>query len=288
MGPRRAPALGLDIAAVLGLLARSATAAPHFDCRLGSVAFETVHLPGRNVVLLRQGPRCPVVAPEPHTTAGVAEVVDDAPGGAFLSPSSALHGGRPQGHSAAKGRDPTPTAALAVVAGVLTVMAISVVGRNRSVRRPELLAQKAAEEEAGAAAHPDGEEAERRAREEMEHVARGEAERRAREEATLEALVEYYSAEATALQAQEEAIEAAPVGARSPKSGASKCRYDDHTHAFQLARQKEEEERKKSQQESDGVHKAERPAGSPEPEKKGRRGPCGCSSGKGAAEPGRR
>jgi len=304
MGPRRAPTLASEAAAVLGLLARSAAAAPHFDCRPGAVAFETVHLPGRNVVLLRQGPGCPVLAPGPRPIVGVAsedaaeaEVVDDASGGALLSPSSALHGDTPQGRSAARARGPTPSAAAVAAGGLLAAalllaIFLSLAVRDRRARGPGLLAQKAAEEAEAEAARADGEEAERRAREEeLEQMARAEAESRAREEAEQKARAEAAALAQRLLEEQEkalEAAEAAPVSARSTKSGGSagnKCKYDDHRRAYKLAR---EEEERRSQQEKDEVHKTGRPAGEPGPEQKGWCGPCGCSSSKGAGEPGRK
>jgi len=288
MGPRRAPALGFSAAAVLVPLVGAAAAAPHFDCRPGTVAFETVHLPDRNAVVLSRGPGCPLLAPRPPLPVGGAPegaagaeapaLVDDAPGGAFLSPASALHSSSPQGRSADLERRPavSSAAAIGVVLMMLLVVAISHNAWERTVRQPKLLAQKAAEEEAGAA-RLASEEAELRARqEELEEMARAEAERRAREEAEQKAREEAAALAQRLLQEQE----------KKATEARRRAQYDDHTHAYQLARQEEEERRQR--QEKDAAREAEQPAGKAEPERKGRCGPCGCSSGRAASEPARR
>mmetsp|Transcript_31435 Transcript_31435/g.89740 ORF Transcript_31435/g.89740 Transcript_31435/m.89740 type:complete len:308 (+) Transcript_31435:91-1014(+) len=301
--PRRHFALGLEAAAALGLLATAAAAAPHFDCRPGAVAFETVHLPGRNVVLLRQGPGCPVLAPKPPTTSGSpqasedaaeAALVDDAAEDAVLSPASALHAGSARAHTAGLRRAPVLTSGAAIAGVLATMVLLAAISRavwDRNVRQPRLLAQKAAADEAERA-RLASEEAERRAREEeLEQMARAEAESRAREEAEQKARAEAAALAQRLLEEQEkalEAAEAAPVSARSTKSGGSagnKCKYDDHRRAYKLAR---EEEERRSQQEKDDVHRKGQGAAEAPPEKKGWCAPCGCSSGKAAAEPGRR
>jgi len=298
--PRRHLALGLEAAAALGLLATAAAAAPHFDCRPGAVAFETVHLPGRNVVLLRQGPGCPVLAPEPPTTSGSpqasedaaeAALVDDAAEDAVLSPASALHAGSARAHTAGLRRAPVLTSGAAIAGVLATMVLLAAISRavwDRNVRQPRLLAQKAAADEAERA-RLASEEAERRAREEeLEQAARAEAERRAREVALKGAREEATTLAQRALQEQEEAVEASPTGrsSRPSRSPRDRCQYDDNRHAFQLARQEEEERR--SQQEKDDVHRKGQGAAEAPPEKKGWCAPCGCSSGKAAAEPGRR
>jgi hypothetical protein len=218
-------------------------------------------------------------------SAAEASLVDDAPGGAFLA-SSAKHGGNPHEHSAGLPRSSALTGtatAFGVLAAIALLAAISWQVWDRSVRRPGLIAQKAAEDEAERT-RLASEEAERQAREaELGRMARAEAERRAREEAEQRAREAATALAERALQEQEEAeaAEAAPASASPTKT---RGQYDDHTRAFQLARQREEEERK-AQQEKDNAHKKGQDAKEAKPEKKGC---CGCSSGKGAAEPGRR
>jgi len=302
------PARALQALLLLGPLALPAAAAPHFSCEPGSVAFETVHLPDRNVVFLRRGPGCPQVAPHPPAATAVMEgptLIDDAgEGGApIAAPSSALHVSRAEAMARTAGLGATTSFSAMVVIGIVTSMvllamaAIGYMGRSYEAR-PHPVAKSDVE----AQLEDDGlckaamEEGQRLAREAAERKAREEAEQEQKEIARRKAQEQIAPLAPQELQKPvEEEPERPPVSARSSESLASSERgrrpvYDDNTRAFQLAQQAREQQQRKSQEESDRVLRQEIPEEKPEATEQ-KAGGCGplkckaCASKRGASEP---
>lgn len=308
------PARSLQALLLLGPLALPAAAAPHFSCEPGSVAFETVHLPDRNVVFLRRGPGCPQVAPHPPAATAVMEgptLIDDAAeGGApIAAPSSALHVSRAEATARTAGLGATTSFSAMMVIGIVTSMillamaSIGYMGRSYEAR-PHPVAKSDVE----AQLEDDGlckaamEEGQRLAREAAERKAREEAEQEQEEIARRKAQEQIAPLAMQELQkpAQEEP-ERPPDSARSrtseesARSRASSERrrrpvYDDNTRAFQLAQQAREQQERKSQEESDRVLRQEIPEEKPDATEQ-KAGGCGpfkckaCASKRGASEP---